>query len=134
MNIRSRVLACAFAVLPRAASAADPAGAASTFVSLLLPLLLITAAAGAATFLLTRWKGSVVKREGPLQLVQVLALGPRERLALVKAGARYLVIGVTSGGISRVAEFSQLHDAAAESPASSGTPAAEPAPLRTPIP
>jgi flagellar biogenesis protein FliO len=35
----------------------------------------------------------------------VIALGPRERLALVKVGSRYLVVGVTAAGISAVAEF-----------------------------
>jgi flagellar biogenesis protein FliO len=35
----------------------------------------------------------------------VIALGPRERLALVKVGSRYLVVGVTAASISTVAEF-----------------------------
>jgi flagellar biogenesis protein FliO len=32
-------------------------------------------------------------------------LGPRERLALVKVGSRFLVVGVTAAGVSAVAEF-----------------------------
>jgi len=40
-----------------------------------------------------------------MQLRHVIALGPRERLALVKVGSRFLVVGVTAAGISAVAEF-----------------------------
>ncbi len=68
-------------------------------------VMLVLSAAAAATVFLGRWKGSIGRREGPLQLLHVIALGPRERLALVKVGSTYLVVGVTSGGISAVAEI-----------------------------
>jgi flagellar biogenesis protein FliO len=74
-------------------------------MSVLAVMLVLSAAAGATVFL-QRWKGSIGRREGPMQLRHVLALGPRERLALVKVGNRYLVVGVTTAGISAVAEFS----------------------------
>jgi flagellar protein FliO/FliZ len=92
---------------------ADGSGSDSGFFSLLLPLILIVAAAAAATFLVTRWKGSAIKRGGPLQMLHVLPLGPRERLVLVKAGAHYLVIGVAPGRVSRIAEFEKFDDAVA---------------------
>ena len=66
---------------------------------------LVLGAAVAATVFLRRWKGSIGRREGPMQLRHVIALGPRERLALVKVGSRFLVVGVTAAGISAVAEF-----------------------------
>lgn len=117
MNIHiNRFILATLAGMPAApvfADAGEPAGAASALSSLLLPLGLLVAAAAFATFLLTRWKGSVIRREGPLQLIQLLPLGPRERLALVKAGDRYLVVGITPNGISRIAEFAQLDQAAA---------------------
>jgi flagellar protein FliO/FliZ len=78
--------------------------------SLIVALILVAGAAAAATWVLRHWKGSVGKREGPLQLVHVIALGPRERLALVKVGGRYLVVGITPTQISRVAEMSDIQD------------------------
>jgi flagellar biogenesis protein FliO len=76
-------------------------------------VMLVLGAAAAATLFLQRWKGSIGRHDGPMQLRHVIALGPRERLALVKVGNRYLVVGVTSAGISAVAEFM---DAALEQP------------------
>jgi flagellar biogenesis protein FliO len=76
-----------------------------TLYPTVVSLVLVLAAAVAATVFLRRWKGSIGRREGPLQLRHVLALGQRERLALVKVGSRYLVVGVTAAGISAVAEF-----------------------------
>jgi flagellar biosynthetic protein FliO len=76
-----------------------------TLYPTVVSLVLVLAAAVAATVFLRRWKGSIGRREGPMQLRHVLALGPRERLALVKVGSRYLVVGVTAAGISAVAEF-----------------------------
>jgi flagellar protein FliO/FliZ len=73
-------------------------------MSVVAVMLVLGAAAGATVFL-QRWKGSIGRREGPMQLRHVIALGPRERLALVKVGNRYLVVGVTTAGISAVAEF-----------------------------
>jgi flagellar biosynthetic protein FliO len=78
--------------------------------SLVIALILVAAAAAAATWVLRHWKGSIVRREGPLQLVHVVPLGPRERLALVKVGGRYLVVGITPTSISRVAELCDIQD------------------------
>jgi flagellar protein FliO/FliZ len=72
--------------------------------SLVVSLVLIAGAAVAATFLLKRWRGSVGRHDGPLRLVHVIALGPRERLALVKVGGKYLVIGVTPTSINKISE------------------------------
>lgn len=78
--------------------------------SLVVALIIVAGAAAAATWVVRHWKGSVGRREGPLQLVHVIALGPRERLALVKIGGRYLVVGITPTSISRVAELCDIED------------------------
>lgn len=78
--------------------------------SLVVALIIVAGAAAAATWVLRHWKGSIGRREGPLQLVHVIALGPRERLALVKVGGRYLVVGITPTSISRVAELYDIQD------------------------
>jgi flagellar biosynthetic protein FliO len=76
-----------------------------TLYPVVVSLVLVLGAAAAATVFLRRWKGSIGRREGPMQLQHVIALGPRERLALVKVGSRYLVVGVTAASINSVAEF-----------------------------
>lgn len=92
------------------ASTSDGGG----LTSLLVALILVAGAAVAATWVLRHWKGSVARREGPLQLVHVIAMGPRERLALVKIGGRYLVVGITPTSITRVAELSNIQDNVSE--------------------
>ncbi|MBW8811126.1 MAG: flagellar biosynthetic protein FliO [Lysobacter sp.] len=70
-----------------------------------MSLVLVLGAAAAAVLFLRRWKGAIGRSGGPMELRHVIALGPRERLALVKVGSRFLVVGVTAAGISRVSEF-----------------------------
>jgi flagellar biosynthetic protein FliO len=86
------------------------------WISLVMPMVLILGAAAAAAFLLPRWKRAVGGRDGPLQLIHVIALGPRERLALVKIGTRYLVVGITPNNINRIAELSDIQNEDAGSP------------------
>jgi flagellar protein FliO/FliZ len=74
----------------------------------IVSLTLILGAAAAATWFLRRWKGSIGRHGGPMKLLHVIALGPRERLALVKVADRYLVVGVTPSGISKVAELDDI--------------------------
>jgi flagellar biosynthetic protein FliO len=80
-------------------------GAAGALYPTVVSLVLVLGAAAAAAVFLRRWKGSIGRSTGPMQLRHVIALGPRERLALVKVGSRFLVVGVTAAGISAVAEF-----------------------------
>ena len=82
----------------------------SALPSLITPLLLVTCALVATWLLIRRWRGGIGSSAGPLQLVHVIALGPRERLALVKVGAKYLVVGITPTTISRIAELHDIRD------------------------
>ena len=110
MNSLARMGSLAVFLLPavHAPSAFGNTAAAAetgTLYPTAVSLVLVLGAAVAATVILRRWKGSIGRRAGPMQLRHVLALGPRERLALVKVGSRFLVVGVTAAGISAVAEF-----------------------------
>lgn len=110
-------------------AATDSSVDAITGYSLVVPFVVILAAAAGATLLLRRWRGSFSRRDGPLQLVHVIALGPRERLALVKVANRYLVVGITPAQISRVAELDDLLDGSADQlarPAAAVAPSASP--------
>ena len=110
-------LAAAFMFQLHALSAfannADSADDSIPWISFTLPMVLILGAAAAATYVVKRWKGAVGGRDGPLQLVHVIALGPRERLALVKVGGRHLVIGITPNNVNRISE---LYDIQATDP------------------
>lgn len=97
------------------------AGDSSLTATLLVPTILILAAAAAATWFLRRWKGSLGRRDGPLQLVHVIALGPRERMALVKVGSRYLVVGITPTNINTLAQMSDTEGAALDVVSSTDT-------------
>jgi flagellar biogenesis protein FliO len=102
-------------VLSAFANNADSADDSIPWLSLLLPTLLLGAAV-AATLVVRRWKGAVGGRDGPLQLVHVIALGPRERLALVKVGTHFLVVGITPGSVNRVAELYDIQHADSSQP------------------
>ncbi len=104
------------------------AGDSSLTATLLVPTILILAAAAAATWFLRRWKGSLGRRDGPLQLVHVIALGPRERMALVKVGSRYLVVGITPTNINTLAQMSDTEGAALDVVSSTDTTNSERAP------
>src|ERR1700736_6194572 len=104
ISLQAALLLSASLLPPAAGSPVESAERGALYPTV-VSLVLVLAAAGAATVFLRRWKGSIGRGEGPMQLRHVLALGPRERLALVKVGSRYLVVGVTAAGISAVAEF-----------------------------
>jgi flagellar biogenesis protein FliO len=105
MNSVARISFLAALHVPSAFGNTVEVAEAGTLYPTIVSLVLVLGAAVAATLFLRRWKGSIGRRAGPMQLRHVLALGPRERLALVKVGSRFLVVGVTAAGISAVAEF-----------------------------
>lgn len=73
-------------------------------IDLLLPLIVVIAA-GVAAWWLMRRRGGLVRSDGPVQLVQVLPLGPRERVLVLRAGERLLVCGATPAQITLIAQL-----------------------------
>jgi flagellar protein FliO/FliZ len=110
----TRIIVLAAVLQPFAASAFGDTPVAPTasddgaVYPLILSLVLILGAAAAATFLLRRWKGAIGRSNGPLKLIHVLPLGPRERLVLVKAGERYLIVGVTPTSVTKISELDKI--------------------------
>jgi len=98
-------LASACPAVCRAAS--DEVASTGEILSLVVSLVLILGAAAAAAWLLRRWQGSLGRREGPLRLEHIIAVGPRERLAMVRAGTRWLVVGITPTVVTRIAELQE---------------------------
>lgn len=74
----------------------------------LLPSLLAFAAVvamiPAALWLLRRSQSPRASR-GPLSLVAGLAVGPRERIVVVRAADRHLVVGITGQSMTLLAEL-----------------------------
>ena len=69
----------------------------------LAAFVLVIAMIPAAVWLLKRAQAMRPARDGALQLVAGLAVGPRERIAVVNVGERALVVGITAHGITHLA-------------------------------
>lgn len=48
---------------------------------------------------------------GPMRVAQALAVGPRERVVLVEAGDKHLVVGVTPAAVTLLAQWEKSEDA-----------------------
>jgi flagellar protein FliO/FliZ len=86
------------------------------WLDLLLPLLIVIVT-GVAAWWLVRRRGSLLRTQGPLQLVQVLPVGPRERLLLVRVGEQHWLCGATPAQISLIARVDDVADADARAQA-----------------
>ncbi len=60
----------------------------------------VVAAIPVALLLLKRFQGGRVGQRGIVTLVGGLSLGPRERIAVVEAGGKWLVLGITPQSVN----------------------------------
>ncbi len=74
-------------------------GAGGQFLAVLLPVLVVLGALLAALVWVNKGRG-LYRNSGPLKLVQVLAISTRERVVVLDAGKRLMVVGVASGRVS----------------------------------
>ena len=88
---------------PSAALAADVPESGGLLLSLLVPLIAVTLALLAMLWWLRRGKAS--SGSGPLKVVQAVAVGSRERVVVLDAQGRRLVLGVTPNKIELIAEL-----------------------------
>lgn len=88
---------------PGAAFAADTAERGSLLFGLLVPLIAVTAAMLAMLWWLRR--GRALSGNGPLKVIQAVAVGARERVVVLDAQGRRLLLGVTSNRIELLAEL-----------------------------
>ncbi len=80
---------------------------APSWVDLLLPLVMVLVT-GAVAWWLVRRRGGLTGQNGPVKLVQVLPVGPRERLLLVRIGDRHWLCGSTPAQITLISAVSEL--------------------------
>lgn len=61
----------------------------------------------ALTYALKRLQSSKLfqRKTGTLELIETMPMAPRMKLALVRAGSREILLGITPGQISRIAQW-----------------------------
>jgi flagellar protein FliO/FliZ len=108
-----------------AAMAADAEAAApsvmSGYLQMLASLVMVLVVIAGLAWLARRVRGAVGGGSGGIEVLSTTPLGPRERVVLLRARDRVLLLGVAQGHISALTEF-----------AAGELPAAAPAPPTTP--
>lgn len=80
---------------------------AAEIAGVVLPVLLLVGALVAVLYLLRKRHG-LTSRDAPLSIVQVLAVGPRERIVVLRTRAgRALAVGVASQSVRLIASLSE---------------------------
>jgi flagellar protein FliO/FliZ len=98
---RTAVGAAAF--LSAEAALAAPGVQLGDFSNVVLSLALVVGFIFAAAYVARRTPfGALARRNGPLQVVAALSLGPQERLLLVEARGEQLLIAVSPAGVFNV--------------------------------
>jgi len=87
-----------------ASAQAQPATASDgpSLLPLVIVLVLVLALIPLAVWLLKRLGGGAPASVAGLRVIAQLPLGPRERVVIVEAGDRWLVLGVTAASINRI--------------------------------
>jgi flagellar protein FliO/FliZ len=90
------------ALLPLTAHAQPAAPQGPSLMPMLLALALVLALIPLATWVLKRLGTALPAQAAGMRVVAQLSLGPRERIVVVEAGSRWLLLGVTASSITRV--------------------------------
>lgn len=105
-------------LVPFAAHAQPPAPDGPSLLPVLAALVVVLALIPLAVWLLKRLGGGAPAPGTGLRVVTQLQLGMRERIVVVEAGDRWLLLGVTAGSITRIGTMPK-----GELPGSPGSPA-----------
>ena len=93
-------------ISPAIAATPAPASGADMWFALLVPLIAVTAALLALLWWLRRGRTlGAGGHRGPLKIVQAVAVGARERVVVLDAQGRRLVLGVTAQRVDLIAEL-----------------------------
>jgi len=90
---------------PGCALAANAPDGAGLWLDLLVPLLAVTIGLLAMLWWLRRGRTLSGGSRGPLKVVQAVAVGARERVVVIDAQGRRLVLGVTTQRVELIAEL-----------------------------
>lgn len=101
----------AFAAAPAAPASAAPAAAAQPpsllfeFAAILLPVAVVLGGLVAVLYVLRKRHG-LTARDAPLSVLQILPIGPRERIVVLRTrSGRALAVGVGGQSLSLIAEL-----------------------------
>jgi flagellar protein FliO/FliZ len=97
----------------------------SSLVPSLIAFLGVIALIPVALWVMKRAQSLRPGAGGPLAIVAALSTGPRERIAVLNAGGRYLVVGITAQQMTLLATLDEWPGAGAPD-ASASTPAPSP--------
>ena len=100
-----------------AAADVDPSPLGAPLVSLIVPLLAVVFALAALWWMWHRYSGKSAT-SGPLRIVQVIAVGPRERVFVVDHDTQRFMLGVTQTSITLLADLGSKNAAKLSSNAS----------------
>ena len=79
----------------------------ASLVPSLLAFIAVIAMIPAALWLMKRAQVLRPGAAGPLSIVAGLSMGPRDRIAVIHAGGRYLVVGITAQQMTLLAQLEQ---------------------------
>jgi flagellar protein FliO/FliZ len=107
---------------PAAATTSSPPSFFGELMSIVLPLAFIILVLLAALHFARRRYG-LTAPDAPLSVVQILPLGPRERIVLVKTrGGRVFAVGVSSQSVHLITDLDPAELASTTAPVEAGTP------------
>ncbi|MEW5880084.1 MAG: flagellar biosynthetic protein FliO [Pseudomonadota bacterium] len=98
-DVRGVFAALALASAP---AYAQVAAEGPSLLPMVVALVFVLALIPLAMWLLKRLGGAQPAGSAGLRVVAQLALGPRERIVVIEAGERWLLLGVTAASINRV--------------------------------
>ena len=90
------------ALVSAAAHAQTPPPEGPSLLPLILTLVFVLALIPVAVWILKRLGAGNVSSSAGLRVVAQLSIGQRERLVVVEAGERWLILGVTPSAINRI--------------------------------
>ncbi|GAB4473041.1 MAG: flagellar biosynthetic protein FliO [Burkholderiaceae bacterium] len=99
---RGPALAAIAALILPAIARAQTGAEAPSLAPMLVALGFVLALIPVSMWLLKRFGSAQPAAGAGLRVVAQLALGPRERIVIVEAGERWLLLGVTAASITRV--------------------------------
>lgn len=108
-------LALAWSVCIAATEPAAESAPGGSLPGLIVPLLVVASALAALWWVLRR-QGGHGSASGPVRIVQIMAVGTRERILVVDHDTQRFMLGVTPSGISLLAHLGSKD--AAKNPAS----------------
>lgn len=120
------VLAAATASTPAAGAPADAPSMTGELLGIVLPLALIILALFAVLHVARRRFGLTGQNATPLTILQILPVGPRERIVLVKSrSGRVFAVGVAGQGVTFLTDLDPGDLVAPETPEPAAPPAVE---------